>query len=731
MEILCFYAGIAFFYDKNAFSLALLFIMVLLRKQPKLILWFSAALGWCWFHQWLIADHGMPTTRLVSKAVLTGYITTIPNQTATKTQFQFLAETLNQQPVKAAILLTCYQHCPPFQAGQYWQLTAKLKKPINLANPGHFDFERWLYSRHIQWLGTIQAKTSRLLAQPSLHFTLLKWRERWSQRLAQINPHPETLGIFQALTIGLTHEISQAQWTLFRRTGTTHLIDISGEHIAMLAGLMFWLLKQLISRLGQFCLYCPAPKFASIGAIIFTTGYALIAGFSAPTQRALIMCILMLSRYFYQQQIGIWQNWRYALLLVLLFEPHSVQMIGFYFSFLAVAILILLNQRSHLRGLWQTITLQSACLIGLMPLSLFWFSYGSFNGLFTNLIAIPLVSLLIVPLALIIAFFSPWGMIPGSVTLLNMAIHGLLTLLTWLDSLAFLNIQWSLPTVAGLLALMLTLTISVLLPVPRLLPSVAILAWCGLFPHYPQVKQGEARIDVLDVGQGLAAVIHTAHHILVYDTGMKFYSSSDMAKLALIPYLQTWHTQTIDAVVISHPDLDHRGGLNSLADAYPIQQLFVDEPAFYHHGETCHQAQSWHWDGVTFQFLPIKAMMDKKNNHSCILRISNRFGSVLFSGDIEKKAEHYLIATYGKNLASTGLIIPHHGSKTSSSLAFLTQVAPRFAIASYGFDNRYHFPHQQTIHTYQTRHIPIYNTADHGMISVFLNAQLAIQTMKA
>ena len=720
MEILCFFAGIAFFYQKSLYPLYFIGAVSLFRPKITFIFWFLAALLWSFFHQWLVADQGMPTTNLIKTAQLQGYIASIPTRTPTKTQFQFLAERLNGQPVNVNLLLSCYDHCPDVHSGQYWQLQAKLKKPINLANPGGFDYVAWLSSRHTLWVGTIYRNAYKLLEPQNHHYQLLTIREHLAEILAKLVPDTEILGIFEALTLGLTNHIDKMQWDLFRRTGTTHLIDISGEHIALVAGLSYWLLKWLWKHLGELCLRYPAPKIASVGAILISIAYTLIAGFAVPTQRSLITCCLMLLRNFSSQRIGVWQSWRYALLAVLVFEPHAVFMLGFYFSFIAVAILILINQRVKVRGVGKMISMQFACLLGLMPLSLYWFSYGSINGLAANLLAIPWVSFMIVPLALIIAFLSPWVVIPGSVFVLKWSIACLLYGLHFIDSFAVFNFTFTFAEALSPLALMAAMALLIFLPLIRLFPAAGLVVIASFFPHYEKVTLGEAIVDFLDVGQGLAIVIRTAHHVIVYDTGMKFYRSSDMGKLAIIPYLNTLGIKQLDKVIISHPDLDHRGGLQSLEETYTIQELLVDDPTFYKRGLSCHHYPAWSWDGISFRFFPITERLHSKNNNSCILQVSNSAGKILLSGDIEKLAEDYLIKTYGNQLASSIMLVPHHGSKTSSSTAYVNEVAPRYAIASYGFDNRYHFPHEQAVKTYQLRHIPLYNTQHCGMVRINL-----------
>lgn len=726
MEILCFFAGVAFFYLKNPYPLYFFCSAIFFRPKLVLFFWFLSAIVWSSFHQWIIKDQGMPATNLIQKTILQGYVTSIPTISPTKTQFQFFAECMDEHAVKATLSLSCYDHCPQIHVGQHWQLQAKLKKPLNLANPGGFDYAGLLSSRHIQWTGNVYRSTFKSLT-PKSHYPLLRLREYLADILQKLVPDETILGVFEALTLGLTTHIDKSQWDLFRRTGTTHLIDISGEHIALVAGLTYWLFKWAWKHIGSLCLHYPAPKIAGAGAIFISFMYALIAGFAVPTQRSLVTCCLMLLCNFCSHRLSTWQAWRYALFAVLILEPHSVYMLGFYFSFIAVAILILINQRVKTTGLRKMLSMQFACMFGLMPLSLYWFSYGSINGLAANLIAIPWVGFFIVPLALVIAFLSPWIVIPGSVALLTWSINCLLICLKWIDSFGMLNFNFTFTEALPPLAIMAALAIVLFLPLKQCLPAVSLLMVASIFPNFEKVHLGNAKIDVLDVGQGLAVVVRTAQHVLIYDTGMKFYQAGDMGKLALIPYLNTLGITQIDKIIISHPDLDHRGGLASLEEKYTVREFIVDDPAFYKRGKSCHDYPAWNWEGVSFRFFAIATELAGKNNKSCILQIATQRGKMLLSGDIEKPAENYLIKTYGKELTSSVLLIPHHGSKTSSSPAFVQQVAPRYAIASYGFDNRYHFPHEQTLQTYEKQHIPVFSTMKCGMTRVELGDDIPLE----
>ncbi|MFA5960086.1 MAG: DNA internalization-related competence protein ComEC/Rec2 [Tatlockia sp.] len=720
MEILCFFTGIAFVFTKSAYPLLLLAILFFIRPWLSLLVWFFAAVLWGVGHQWIVRDIGMPNATLLPQVTLQGHIASIPFVSQSKTQFTFQVAYLDNKPVQSTILLSCYTHCPVFALGEEWLFQAKLKKPFNLGNPGGFDYVNYLKAHHIEWTGYIKKDPKKLGTAPN--HSMLKWRERLASRLGQSGLDSETLGVIEALTLGVTTHISKTQWDLFRKTGTTHLMVISGSHIGLVAGIGYALMRWLWTRKSRLCLYLPAPKVASITGFLMAALYALMAGFGAPTQRALIACFALCLPYFWGKRLSLWQAWRYGLLLVLLYEPHSVLLPGFYLSFLAVAIIFLIQQRFGGSSLKKVILMQIGCIFGLMPLTLYWFSYGAINGVFANLIAIPLVSFILVPLSLIHLFLLQFFSWQVCVLPLEIAIKGLMYFLTFIDSFAWMNLTFSFAQPLVPLLLMGSLFFILFLPIRQLIPGAMVLMLSVLFPGAQRILPGDVRIRILDVGQGLAVVVHTAQHQLVYDTGVKFYQGGDIGKLALIPYFDTLHTKKIDMVVISHPDLDHRGGLPSLEEKYAINTLIVDKVNFYHRGQSCHGFPAWQWDGVSFRFLAIGALFRSKNNSSCVLQIESAAGKILLTGDIEKMAEDFLTKAYGNALQSAILLIPHHGSKTSSSKAFIRQVNPEYGVISYGFDNRYHFPHAKTINTLREQNVTVLNTVDCGMVSFDLRA---------
>ncbi|PJD93409.1 MAG: DNA internalization-related competence protein ComEC/Rec2 [Legionella sp.] len=715
MEIICFLLGMLYFYTHSKLPLCFMLALMFLRPRWIFIGVFLLAYGVGLFHQWFTSDQHMPVQDVLPRVELSGVVASIPNQTPERMKFEFDADCLNASPIKARVQLACYQHCPVIKVGQYWVLRAKLRRVHNLNNPGGFDYKTLLEGRHIRWTGTIQKGSMKQIPKP-ISLSILSLREKMAASLAKNIPDETTLGIVQALTIGVSSHISQASWTLFRCTGTTHLMVISGAHIGLIAGLMFKLVLYVWSRSKRLCLRYPAQKIASFAGMISGILYALVAGFGVPAERAVVASVFMFYRYLGQRQFGAWQAWRYALLAVLLSEPHAVLMPGFYLSFMAVAILLTMNRRIVTTG-WQKLGwIQVSCMIGLLPFTVYWFSYGAVSGLLANIIAIPWVSFVIVPLALLslglghcLTWLSP---------LLKVTISGLLLFLHWIDGLAWINVQMSYANILLPLMWMLALMIVLLLPLKALFATALSLFVTTFYPPHSRIPAHEFEANILDVGQGLAVVIRTQHHVLIYDTGGQLYRGSDMGQLVMVPYLKFLGVHHLDKIVISHPDLDHRGGLVSVEASYPNSELLVDDPGFYRRGQSCHTYADWTWDGIRFHFFPISKILGSKNNRSCVLQISNQSGQLLLTGDIEQQAESYLIQQYGTSLHSSVMIVPHHGSQTSSSGHFLNAVAPQYAILSYGFDNRYHFPHAKVIQRYHHAHVQLFSTSQQGMIHV-------------
>ena len=713
MEILCFFAGVLFCYTHNLFICLILCAVLLIKPRLKLIIFFLIALIWGLMHESLYKTQRLGDNLDNQVVSVTGLISTVPTTSNRKTKFYLRSSDFGM------LLVSCYRDCERLELNQVITADVKLRKPRNFNNPGGFDYVSFLRARHVYWLASI--KKFSVISQQKHYNWLLYTRHNIGEHINKLKLDKQTLGILKALTIGITDGLDTHDWLLFRNTGTIHLLVISGAHIGFITSLIFLLIKLIWSRIGNLALVVSSNQVASVLALLIAVIYGGLAGFSVSVQRALIACGFLLSRNFLPVKFSNWQAWRSAIIVTLLLEPHSVLLPGFYLSFIAVAVLLLGNKFFAFSGMAKGLVLQACCLIWLMPFTLYWFSYGSINSFIANLVAIPLVGFIIVPLCLVYLSLS-W--------LPDYSVLGFL-----LDNLVRL-LYFYLHFVESSLPINFTQYLSIYTLLSILLIFICILSYTGrgfrvtfisllfvlYFPKNTKVPFANAKIDILDVGQGLAVIIRTAKHIAIYDTGGKFYLGKDMGEMVIIPYLRTLGIKRLDKVIISHPDLDHRGGLPSLSNAYKIDQLIVNNPKYYHQGYGCHDYPSWEWEGVKFEFLAIAKHIRKRNNDSCVLLVKSPQHSILLTGDIESGAEKYLLENHAKNLRADFLLVPHHGSKTSSSRDFISMVRPQAAFISYGLNNRYHFPHLKVTELYNMLNIPLSSTAKYGMISIDLSS---------
>lgn len=724
MEVLSFFIGIAFFYTHLWEAIFILLLACYLYQSLQYLCWFGIGILWALIHQYSIQSQGMPFVPSVGRVNLEGIVSSIPKINHDKSQFQFDVQRFQGKEASTRVFMNCYQACPKVKVGEAWRLQVTLRKNKSNQLPGELNRQYWMMSNHIEWFGVIHPGHAVRLALPQGTWRFQAFRAYLAETLAYVLKTDPTLGLVQGLTLGVASNIDKAQWDLFRRTGTTHLVVISGEHIGLIAGCVWMMVRFLWGRGRHFALYMPAQQVASCAAWSVGCFYAFLVGLGAPTERAIIGFGILVLRYFLPQRFTAWQAWRYALFIILCLEPHVVVTPGFYLSFLAVVILMLTSARFQAKKLKQMFQLQLACLLGLLPVTLYAFSYASLNGFLVNLIAIPLVGFVIVPaslLGLLLIQIYPWS---GWLFVAKVASLLFLKILSLIDCIEWINLHFQVEHLYGLISILLGFGLFFLMPIQALFPLYLMLTILPFFPQHLLLREHEAKVTIFDVGQGLSVLVQTARHFLLYDTGGVFYKGGDWASFKVMPYLNYLHANKIDALVISHQDMDHRGGLPSIEQAYQVSTFLVNDPAFYHRGISCHAYQNWEWDGVSFRFFPLPTAFEKRNNTSCILQIRTKYGRLLLTGDIEEKAERFLTTHYARELASDYLVVPHHGSRTSSSATFLRVVNPHLAIISSGLNNRYHFPHQETLNTYHQLHIPLENTAILGAIQIDLKPKV-------
>ncbi len=654
--------------------------------------------------------------------VITGIIASVPDHDGQRIRFEFSPDNTDEQIQLPNLLrLNWYKPLPSsLNAGEHWQLKVKLKQIHGMANPGSFDYESWLFQQRIGAIGYVRNDYKNIkLAKPSF-YSVNALRQ---QLVAKLNIHllgSPQLGLIQGLTTGVRDAISVAQWQTLRHSGTNHLLAISGLHIGLAYAIGFFFFRWLWSRRSKNLLLLPATEAAAIAGFFAAFFYAALAGFAIPTQRALIMVATVMTAIIIRRPVAPSSVLAFSLLLVLIWDPFAVLSAGFWLSFSAVALILFTCQNRFPSPRWQWLKIHTLIAFGLTPLLLLFFMQTSLIAPIANLVAVPFISLIVVPI-LLSATLLLWLFEPLGVALFRLADHVLALfwpLLDYFASLPFAN--WTSIQLPLYYFLAITLG-TLLLLAPRGFPA----KWLGIIglsplllfsPAHPE--QGEFWFTLLDVGQGLSAVVQTKEHTLVYDTGPKFSDTFNTGTAIVQPYLQHQGINKIDTLVISHADNDHVGGAKPLMKNITVDTLLTSVPIKnLPQALPCHAGQSWQWDQVNFTMLhPDTNDEGSENDLSCVLKISNRFGSVLLTGDIEKKAEDLLIHRHSNELHALIMVAPHHGSKTSSSTHFIDAVQPEIVLFPVGYRNRYHFPSKTISERYQQRNITQYNNAEHGAI---------------
>ena len=709
--------------------------VILFSRHKRLALLLAALLaGFLWAAvvvQQRLAD-ALPAELEGENVVLVGQIVSLPERDTQRSRFLLATERLSfggkTYATPSLVRLNWYQGAPQLLPGQRWQLTVRMKRPRGMMNPGGFDYEQWLFQNGIRATGYVRSSgENHPLETGAMTVPVQRLRYHLKQRLEGVLAGQSRAGIIQALAIGERSGINDEEWALLLATGTNHLMAISGLHIGLVAGLIYFLLLQLWRLCPRCCLWLAAPRAAAIAAILAAVSYAAMAGFAVPTQRAMLMLGLVMGAIFWMRPIQPSRLLSLVLLAVLLHDPLVVLSPGFWLSFGAV-VLILYGMRGRLNpgGVWwRWGRVQWLVALGLAPLLLLLFGQAALVAPLANLIAVPWIGLLVVPLTLLgTVMLGLWE--TGGIALLHLAAW--LTDLIW-PMLSFLG--ETLPAIrqatAPWWAYALALPGVVWLLAPRGWP----LRWAGVVPllplllwQPPPLESGEARFTLLDVGQGLAAVVETRNRVVVFDTGPRFRSGFNTGSAVVLPYLRHQGRESVDTLIISHGDNDHIGGARAVAEKSPIGRVLTSVPhkmGWVAH-DVCRRGEQWQWDGVNFELLHPKKLIGqgRGNNDSCVLRVSAGAYSVLLTGDIELEAERELVVTYGEGLHSDILVAPHHGSKTSSSKRFVDAVAPDWALLPLGYRNRYGFPHSSVSERYRRKGIAMLNSSESGAISFIL-----------
>ena len=710
------------------------FLLALAHPRWLLGALFVLGLAWASWRADLILAERLPAELEGQDLVVEGYVADIPQTTDFGQRFVFDIDAARQGEatvtVPRRVQLNIRGESLTVRAAERWRLTVRLARPHGLQNPGGFDYEAHLFRNRIRARGYVrEAPPPQRLPGDATRYGLGRLRQSLGERISALLPDRPAARIVVALANGDARGISEEQWQVLRATGTLHLVAISGLHISLIAAVVFFVARRGWSMAGTPVLRVPAPVFAAGCALLAASGYAALAGFVIPTQRALIMLAVAMGGVFLRRQPAASQLLAGALLAVLLFDPLSVLAPGFWLSFAAVAVITFaMHGERGRRSVWrQWGYLQWAIALGMSPLTLALFQSASLVAPLANMLAVPLFDLAAVPLTL--AGIVALAILPEALAQWPFAAAASLLQLLWpaLEWLAAREYaQWLAPAASPWVLVCALLGAGWLLA-PRGVPArwVGMLWWAPLATSVPAgPAQGEAWFTLLDVGQGLAAVVRTEQHALVYDTGPRAGRSFDTGDAVVVPYLRTQGVRRIDTLIVSHGDNDHIGGGASVLRAMPVERTLSSVPSLLADARACEAGQSWQWDGVVFTMLgPAPGAYGRRNDASCVLRVASRYGSVLLPGDIEARAERDLLARAPELLSADILVAPHHGSKTSSTEEFLAAVRPRYVFFPVGYRNRHHHPHPPVRARYERLGVRAYDSAGAGALEVRLGAQ--------
>ncbi len=607
--------------------------------------------------------------------------------------------------------------------GQRWRLSLRLRPPRGLSNPGGFDYERWLFAQQVGATGWVrESAVNGRLPGKTLNCPAAGWRTATANKISAVLDGRDAAPWVLGLAIGAYQALPESDWDKLRRTGTIHLISISGFHIALVAGpagLLGLLVARALLAMGHRC----RPRvIASWAAVLAASLYAALAGFSVPTLRSVIAVALVALLATWRRALTAPQLLASAALAVLLVEPLGLLVPGFWLSFAGVAVLVVLSGelrvgQSRPGPVRMLLLTQLGMTVGLAPLLILFFGQLPLSGALANLVAVPAFSLVLLPLTLLgtaTVVVAP----PAGALLLGVAANCFdlwSEFLSWCSDLPLA--VWYLPQPTPVAVLLAGAgAVSALWPRPWPVRSLGLAMFLGLLvAGVGPVPAGTLRMTVLDVGQGLAVLVQTSTHALLYDTGPAF-RNSDAGERVVVPALQALGVRHLDALMISHADADHSGGAASVLARYPTSPIIGaaigDRPSM-----PCRAGSNWHWDGFHFEILHPRAYAAAvaDNDGSCVLRISGAGVRLLLPGDIEASAENELVVNPAFTTADL-VVAPHHGSRTSSTAAFVQATRPRYVVFSTGFRNRWHFPVPDVVERWRQSGACGLSTADEGAL---------------
>jgi len=665
---------------------------------------------------------------------VTGFIATFPSPAPGQTTFTFSVTEARAVDVPRRLRLTWYEPPRGLAAGDAFRMTVRLRPPHGGRNPGGFDYERWLLVADIGATGYVRSAEP---APPSaaLGARWLRYRAAIERRLVEQAGDDDGAALLIALALGERHRFSEEHWSDFRRTGTAHLVAVSGMHVALLGLVVFVALRWLSLRLPEPLCHRDLEA-AALASFAATAYYAALTGFAVPAQRSLVMIGVALAALVARRPIGIVQGLSATLWIVIAWDPFAPLAAAFWLSFGAVAVLLAIGSARMLPGaepFWRRplvasrtfVALQCSVALALVPLTAWHFGEISLVGPLANLVAIPWFNFALMPFAVLGALLSSFDSLAAAAAPLVHATSALASLtaaaLHWLAT--WPSAALALPRPSWPIALVAVGGVATGL----LLPPVRgrWLAWLAMLPMFaPRTahpERGEARAVVLDVGHGLAVIVETRSHRLLFDAGPTFASGFDSGEDVVLPALFAGGRRGLDMLVVSHADRDHSGGAAVVMARFPGLSVLGGPDVVLPGARRCRAGQAWDWDGVRFEILhPPNGFVAQGNDASCVLRVGAAGGTLLLTGDIERRGETALLS---HPIAAHVVVVPHHGSATSSSPSFVAAVGAEHAVVSAGFENRWGFPRPEVRRRWVERGADVVVTGDRGAVEIALGRQ--------
>jgi competence protein ComEC len=689
-----------------------------------------AAFAWTAWRADLAMSARLPHALEKQDILVVGTVTDLPQAQEGSTRFDFdIAQAQfdgNGVPVSGHVRLSWYasrdQPAPSIEPCSTWRLRVRMKRPHGLVNPGGFDFERSALQKGIVATGYVRDDPANAMLHAGACVDGIRARIAAAIEAA-LPDDVHAVRLLRALSVGDERALDERDWQVVRATGIAHLIAISGFHVglaavfgALLVRLIWWVFPALALRLAR-------PLAEAAIAFPASLAYGALAGFGLPTTRTLLMIAVVAGWRLLRRGGGFGEGFGLALAAILIVDPLSVLSAGFWLSFAGVALLAwTLARDSGWRGHLKEIGLAPLLMtLALLPLTVWFFGQASLVGPLANLVAVPFVSFVIVPVdlaACALLFAWPWAgqhLLHVCAYLVDGLWWFLVHLAAWRPAMQYLP-------EASLLAFALGCIGAIWLLAPRGVPARALGALLLLplcWPRSVLPAGGAFHATVIDVGQGLSVLVRTRGHALLVDAGARYPSGFDLGEAAVVPTLHALGVAQLDGLIISHGDNDHSGGAASVLAAYPGTPVWVGEPA---RGpvpmQQCHAGQQWRWDGVEFRVLhPPAPVTLKDNDAGCVLLVTGAGGRLLLPADTSSKVEPAIARAVPRG-PPLALVAPHHGSKTSSSPAYLEALRPRFAIASTGYLNGYHHPAPTVVTRYADLGIPLLDTPDTGAVCI-------------